>query len=115
MPSDTMKLGRRQATETAPVTVPQTRPVASPSSAATGTESFHSRMAAAVTAALSASTEPTDRSMPAMISTKVMPTAITASAGISLAMETKVSRVRKYSLIVPNSAIMPTSTTVRPR
>ncbi|MCY1507870.1 hypothetical protein D9M68_421590 [compost metagenome] len=53
--------------------------------------------------------------MPPMISTKVMPTAITASAGISLAMEMKVSRVRKYSLIEPNSAIMPSSTTVRPR
>ncbi len=115
MPSETMKLGRRHATDTAPVTVPHTSPVARPSAAATGTGSCHCRMAAAVTAALSASTEPTERSMPAMISTKVMPTAITASAGISLAIEMKVSRVKKYSLSEPKSTTMPTSTTVRPR
>ena len=95
MPSDTMKDGSRQATDTAPVTAPQASPVARPSAAAAGTLHFSCRIAAAVAAALSASTEPTDRSMPAMISTKVMPTAITASAGISLAMVTKVSRVRK--------------------
>ncbi len=109
-----MKLGSRQATDTAPVIAPQIRPVARPSSAASGTGRCHCRMAAAATAALSASTEPTERSMPAMISTKVMPTAITASAGISLAMVTKVSTVRKYSLRLPNSAIMPSSTTARP-
>jgi len=95
MPSETMKDGRRQATDTAPVTVPQIRPVASASSAAAGTLHFHCTMAAAEVAAASAMTEPTDRSMPAMISTKVMPTAITASAGISLAMVTKVSTLQK--------------------
>lgn len=72
-------------------------------------------MALAVAAADSASTEPTDKSMPAMISTKVMPTAITSRAGISLAMATKVSPLKKYSLRLLNSATMPTSTALRPR
>ncbi|MNT00393.1 hypothetical protein D3C72_1348240 [compost metagenome] len=114
MPSDTMKLGNRQATDTAPVTAPHSRPVISPSRPAAQGPSPHTRMACAATAADSASTDPTDRSMPARISTKVMPTAITASAGISLAMVTKVSLLQKYSERKLNSAIMPARTTSRP-
>ena len=115
MPSETMKEGRRHATEIAPVMVPHTSPVSSASAAAAGTGQCHCRMAAAEVAADSAMTEPTDRSMPAMMSTNVMPTAITASAGISLAMVMKVSTLQKYSDIHENSPTMPASTANSPR
>ena len=115
MPSDTMNEGSRHATEIMPVMVPHTRPVASASAAAAGTVQPHCRMAAAEVAAASAITEPTDKSMPAMMSTKVMPTAITARAGISLAMVMKVSALQKYSDSDENSATMPASTASRPR
>ncbi len=105
----------RRATDTAPVMAPHSSPVTRPSAAAAGMLQCHCRMAAAVAAALKASTEPTDRSMPAMMSTKVMPIAITVSAGISLAMLTKVSVVRKYWLRLLNSTIMPASTAASPR
>ena len=94
-----MKLGSRQATDTAPVIVPHTRPVSKPSAPAAHTFMPHSMMACAATPADRASTEPTDKSMPAMINTNVIPTAMTASAGISLAILTKVSLLQKYSLL----------------
>src|SRR6218665_837502 len=134
MPSETMNEGRRHATAIVPVMVPHTTPlasatapamvpvmvphtspVASASAAAAGTVQPHCTIAAADMAAASAITEPTDRSMPAMISTKLMPTAITASAGISLAMVMKVSALQKYSDSDENSATMPASTAPRPR
>ena len=62
---------------------------------ASGSGRRHSTSAIASTAEPSASTEPTDRSMPPAISTSVSPTAITVSAGIWLASVVKVSRVRK--------------------
>src|SRR6218665_45422 len=113
MPSETMNEGRRQATAMVPVMVPHTSPVASASAAAAGTVQPHCTIAAADMAA-GRITEPTDRSMPAMISTKLMPTAITASAGISLAMVMKVSALQKYSDSDENSATMPASTAPRP-
>ena len=62
---------------------------------ASGSGRRHSTSAIASTAEPSASTEPTDRSMPPAIRTSVSPTAITVSAGIWLASVVNVSRVRK--------------------
>ena len=57
---------------------------------ASGSGRRHSTSAIASTAEPSASTEPTDRSMPPAISTSVIPTVMTVSAGIWLASVVKV-------------------------
>ena len=98
MPSDTMNDGNRHATLMAPVVVPHATPHTSPKATADGKFHCHDCSATAVRPLHSASTEPTDRSMPAITSTNVMPTDITSSAGTSFAMAVKVSRLRKYSL-----------------
>jgi type VI secretion system protein ImpL len=65
--------------------------------------------------AASANTEPTDRSMPPMIKTKVMPTASTIRSGIWLARVLKVSYDRKWLLRTENSATMASKAPARPR
>ena len=82
MPSVTMNDGMLQCTLTNPLTSPATKPVATQISAAGASDHPQSVMAIPRTAAPSAITEPTERSMPAMISTNVMPTAITIRSGI---------------------------------
>ena len=75
--------------------VPVTQPVkvapAMPSKAEGSAGQCHCNAAMLVSAAPSASTEPTDRSMPAMISTNVMPIDITTRSGIWLAIVLNVS------------------------
>jgi len=52
--------------------------------------------------------------MPPMMSTSVMPVAITASAGMRFASVTKVGVVRKLSLNAPKSRTSPIQMTSRP-
>ena len=86
-----MNEGMRQPTVTAPVTHPVRVAPAMPSNAAGSAPQCHCNAATLVTAAPRASTEPTDRSMPAMISTNVMPTDITTRSGIWFAIVLNVS------------------------
>ena len=95
MPKETINDGKRHATEISPVTAPQVSPTSKPNADAGKGPQCHTRMALAVAAADSASTEPTDKSMPAMINTNVMPMDITNRAGISLAIATKVALLQK--------------------
>lgn len=85
-----MNDGIRQATVIDPVTVPASAATAMPSNADGSTLQPQPRIATLTVEAASASTEPTDRSMPPMISTKVMPTASTIRSGIWLARVLKV-------------------------
>ncbi|MCY1183031.1 hypothetical protein D9M73_236190 [compost metagenome] len=71
--------------------VPANAATAMPSRAAGSTPQPHPRIATLTVEAASASTEPTDRSMPPMINTKVMPTASTIRSGIWLARVLNVS------------------------
>ncbi|MNI90713.1 hypothetical protein D3C73_1482720 [compost metagenome] len=73
------------------------------------------RIATLTVDAASASTEPTERSMPPMINTNVMPTASTIRSGIWLARVLKVSYDRKWLLRTENSAIMASKAPARPR
>ncbi len=86
-----MNDGIRHATVTPPVTQPVSVAPAMPSSAEGSAGQCHCKAATLVSAAPSASTEPTDRSMPAMINTNVMPIDITTRSGIWLAIVLKVS------------------------
>ena len=86
-----MNEGMRQATVMLPVTVPANAATAMPSSAAGSTLQPQPRIATLTVEAARASTEPTDRSMPPMIRTKVMPTASTIRSGIWLARVLKVA------------------------
>jgi hypothetical protein len=95
MPTVTMNDGTAQRTVTKPLIRPAARPIDRHTTTASSTGRCQSTSAIASTAEPSASTEPTDRSMPPAISTSVNPTAITVSAGIWLASVVNVSRVRK--------------------
>jgi hypothetical protein len=64
MPSETMNEGTRQATLIKPVTVPQRTPQTSPTAIAAGMFQPQDCMATALNPPASASTEPTERSMP---------------------------------------------------
>ncbi|MNG03155.1 hypothetical protein D3C84_862220 [compost metagenome] len=86
-----MNDGIRHATVIEPVMVPARAAAAMPSNAAGTTFQPQPRIATLTVEAASANTEPTDRSMPPMISTKVMPTARTIRSGIWLARVLKVS------------------------
>ena len=72
-------------------------------------------MHAASTAPHNAITEPTDRSMFAMISTNVMPTATTVMSGIWLAIVVKVLTRRKCLVRMLKMATRTTTTPSRPR
>jgi hypothetical protein len=106
-----MKEGIAQRMVTAPLTMPQSRPIPSAASAAqnrpvlmvmsksvcpktTGWKRVPT-MKAPMTVPARPSTEPTERSIPAMIRTYVMPTAITTVAGLWLAMVWNVAPVTK--------------------
>ena len=65
-----------------PFASPAARPTARHSATATGRGSCQVTRARASSDELRAMTDPTDRSMPAAISTSVIPTEITVSAGI---------------------------------
>jgi hypothetical protein len=85
MPRVTMKLATRKRTETKPLTQPQAAPVSMARGRAAGSGSFASTMASPRMDPEKAMTDPTDKSMPPVRMTKVMPTARTVSAGTSLA------------------------------
>ncbi|MNM55793.1 hypothetical protein D3C81_669420 [compost metagenome] len=80
-----MNDGMRQATVTTPVILPASAAIAMPSTAEGSTPQPQPSIATLTVDAARASTEPTDRSMPPMISTNVMPTASTIRSGIWLA------------------------------
>ncbi len=95
MPTVTMNDGTAQRTVTTPLIRPAPRPSATQSAIASGSGRRHSTSAIASTAEPSASTDPTERSMPPAISTSVKPTEMTVSAGIWLASVVNVRPVRK--------------------
>ena len=84
-----------QPTVTPPFTSPAARPTASASPTAGPSPHPHCASATPRSAPLKASTDPTERSMPAMMRTNVIPTEITVRAGIWLASVAKVSGVKK--------------------
>jgi hypothetical protein len=86
-----MNDGIRHATVIEPVIVPANAATAMPSKAAGKTLQPQPRIATLTAEAASASTDPTDKSIPPMINTKVMPTASTITSGIWLARVLKVS------------------------
>ena len=77
-----MNDGTLQRVTMNPLNAPHASPVMRQRMHATHSGAFISMIAKPRTAPLSAMTEPTDRSMPAMINTNVMPTAMTVSDGI---------------------------------
>ncbi|MOA42216.1 hypothetical protein D3C78_1642460 [compost metagenome] len=85
-----MNDGIRQATVIEPVMLPASAATPMPSNAAGSTLQPQPRIATLTAEAARASTEPTERSMPPMINTKVMPTARTIRSGIWLARVLKV-------------------------
>lgn len=105
----------RQATVTPPVMLPARAATAMPSSAEGSTPQPQPSIATLTVEAASASTEPTDRSMPPMISTKVMPTASTIRSGIWLASVLKVPYDQKWLLRNENSTIIASKAPARPR
>ncbi len=110
-----MNEGIRQPTEIKPVTMPHRLATNTPSTAAANKGQPQRTIAIDSTEAASAITEPTERSMPPMISTNVMPTAITTSVGMSLDKVVNVAAVRKFSLNKENSTHMANSAPIRPR
>ena len=107
MPNVTMNDGMPNRTLTNPFSVPATSPM--PMQSAAPAHNGHSQftMATPSTAPESPSTEPTDRSMPPMMRTSVMPAATTASVGMRLARVLSVRAVRKFWLSAPNSSSRP--------
>ncbi|MNZ78369.1 hypothetical protein D3C78_969380 [compost metagenome] len=85
-----MNDGIRQATVIEPVILPANAATPMPNKAAGSTLQPQPSIATLTADAARASTEPTDRSMPPIISTKVMPTASTIRSGIWLARVLKV-------------------------
>src|ERR1035437_1612132 len=107
MPSVTINDGTPSRTLTSPFSVPAANPM--PMQSATPAHKDHSQFTIATPSAAphSPSTEPTDRSMPPMMSTSVMPAATTASVGMRLAIVPSVRAVRKFWLSAPNSSSNP--------
>jgi hypothetical protein len=115
MPSVTMNEGIPHPTVTRPFAAPATSPAPSASGTAAINGQPHPVSALPSSALLSASTDPTDRSIPPTTSTNVIPIAITTSAGIWFASVTSVTRVRKCSLSAPKSTSSSASTASSPR
>ena len=90
-----MNDGIDQRTVTRPLTRPASTPTPTQAASASGTGQCQRVSVTPRTAAPSAITDPTERSMPPAISTSVMPTTITASAGNWLASVVNVTRDRK--------------------
>src|SRR5581483_2219852 len=99
-----MNDGMRQPTVTPPVTVPVSAAAATPINAEGTGPQPHLSAATLTTDAASARTEPTDRSIPAMIRTKVIPTDMTTKSGIWFAIVLNVSYVKKCELSAEKSA-----------
>ena len=109
-----MNEGMRQPTEMRPVVAPHRAATNMPSRAALHTGQPQCTTASDSTEAASAITEPTDRSMPPMISTNVMPTAITTRVGMLFDRVLNVARVKKFSLANENSTHMASKAPIRP-
>ena len=124
MPSVTMNEGTFQRSDTNPLMKPQSAPTSSTSTMASGIETSGSSskrthrarktgtMMGAPTTAASASTAPTERSMPPMRMTKVMPTASTVLMATWPNMRVKLSGVAKYGAKSMNR--MTRTTSARP-
>ena len=115
MPRVTMNEGIDQATQTAPLRNPQAAPTARQS--ATDGQSGQPQPAMAIpsTAPESASTEPTERSIPPAMTTSVMPAATTIRSGTWLTTLWSVRQVQKFRLNSPNRTIKADRTSSRPR
>ena len=109
-----MNDGIDQRTVTRPLTRPASTPTPTQAESARGTGQCQRVSVTPRTAAPSAITDPTERSMPPAISTSVMPTTITASAGSWLASVVNVTRDRKCSLVTLKSATSTASTRTSP-
>src|SRR5258708_1902247 len=101
-----MKEGIFHVTETTPVIAPHNPATTNPPTAAGNGP--HPRLTTAPLTAepATASTEPTDKSLPPIINTNVIPTDITSRSGISLVIVLNVFAVRKCLEMVPNRTII---------
>ena len=102
MPRVTINEGTRSRALIQPFTQPAKLPARIARSTATGTGTSQLSRAKPNTAPAKPSTEPTDRSIPAVMITRVMPAAMTVSVGIWLAKLEKVAAVKNRSLLSEN-------------
>jgi hypothetical protein len=98
MPNVTMNEGILPHTLMTPLINPQTAPDNKQNGTAIQSGHSYRTINTPKTAEPSASTLPTDKSMPPMINTKVMPTAITVKSGMRLAIVLIVRAVKKLLL-----------------
>ncbi len=115
IPSVTMKGGSAHRTITSPLIRPQNMPAARHAATAAGKGNPRRSRHRPSTAPDRPSTEPTERSIPAVMSTKVMATAIRIAAGIWFAMAVKFVAVRKFGLLRLKNATSRTSAALRAR
>ena len=90
-----MNEGSDQRVTNSPLTAPQAAPVTRASATAAASGSFQSASATPSTAPESASSDPTDRSMPPAMITNVMPVATSSTSGTWLAIVRMVVGERK--------------------
>src|SRR5439155_9134876 len=95
MPSVAMNGGRRPIEIKTPLPIPHTRPTDNPIVNASGIDRPAARLLA-ITTPENARTEPTDRSIPAVIITNVIPAATTAIIEVCSAILSRFETVRKY-------------------
>src|SRR5712691_4659516 len=113
MPRVAMKAGRRPLVISMPFTRPQVPPTAMPAAMAAPVGQ-PARNAAASTTPASASSEPTERSMPPERITKVIPTAITALMLVCSATLSRLETDRKCGVSSESNAARATSPTSVP-
>src|SRR5438093_6721582 len=95
MPSVAMNGGRRPIEIKTPLPIPHASPTSNPIVNASGIDRPAARLLA-ITAPENANTEPTDRSIPAVIITNVIPAATTAIIEVCSAILSRFETVRKY-------------------
>src|SRR6185369_2670736 len=102
MPRVTMKDGIDKRTLSSPLSKPADKPTRPQSRALVQSDQCQSTIATPRTAPLRPRTDPTERSIPPMIRTSVMPAETTVRVGMLLASVLKVLTVRKFLLNPPN-------------
>ncbi len=115
MPSVTMNEGSVHRTTIRPLAAPHARPVSRHRTTPPARGAPQLTTAMPSTAPDKAITEPTDRSIPAMINTNVIPTAAMVTSATWLARVRKVACVRKLSAERPKTTISVTRAIVMPR
>ena len=105
-----MKEGSAHRAMTNPFSAPHATPVSPASTIAAASGSRQSASATPSTAPDRASTEPTDRSIPPVMTTSVMPVATRSTSGSWFAMVRTVVAVRKCSVAAPNPMTSAAST-----